>query len=176
VDGVDGPCADDGEVRVLNLAAGLLHGAHRAVERRPVARRCVGNNEDGVQARPEVLHLHLHGPNRGAGAGAMGRRRSPRGRHQLTLPLLEPLHSLRRLPDVGHRGIHGVDCRGGGGSLTGNEARPTRMAAPSRMRAGACAVYGGLGLDGSGVGVARATRMGAGARRCPREWRWGYGR
>jgi hypothetical protein len=176
VDGVDGPCADDGEVRVLNLAAALLHGAHRAVERCPVAWRCVGNNEDGVQARPEVLHLHLHGPNRGAGAGAMGRRRSPRGRHQLTLPLLEPLHSLRRLPDVGHRGIHGVDCRGGGGSLTGNEARPTRMAAPSRMRAGACAVYGGLGLDGSGVGVARATRMGAGARRCPREWRWGYGR
>jgi hypothetical protein len=35
VDGVDGPCADDGEVRVLNLAVGLLHGAHRAVERRP---------------------------------------------------------------------------------------------------------------------------------------------
>jgi hypothetical protein len=44
------------------------------------------------------------------------------------------------------------------------------------MRAGACAVYGGLGLDGSGVDVAGAARMGAGARRCRREWRWGYGR
>lgn len=122
MDGVDSPSADDGEVRVLNLAAGLLHGAHGAVERRPLARRRAGSNEDGVQAGPEVLHLHLRGPSRGgagAGAGALGRRRSPRGRHRLALPLLEPLHSLRRLPDVGRRGIHGVDRRGGVDLLRG---------------------------------------------------------